>query len=113
MKEDGYDLLLEYQYNKPDLREHILNQVRLFNEKIDEMVVEYLISCLNDNGYFDKPLDSILKESNWNKETLLYHINLIRKCEPYGLFSFDLKLCLQIQCEQSEKPESETGYILC
>ena len=113
MKEDGYDLLLEYQYNKPDLREHILNLVRLFNEKIDEMVVEYLISCLNDNGYFDKPLDSILKESNWNKETLLYHINLLRQCEPYGLFSFDLKQCLQIQCEQSEKPESETGYILC
>ena len=46
-------------------------------------------------------------------DSLKYHLKLLRKLEPYGLFSFSLKECLSIQCLMSEKAESETGLILC
>lgn len=108
------DLLLDYEdYSKPNLRDTLLNELKLDNEKYDEDVCNYLISCLDSNGYFKYSKEEIFKDSLWNKSIIIYHIDLLRKKEPYGLFSHNLKECLSIQCQMSEKAESETGLILC
>ncbi|MGM9947764.1 RNA polymerase factor sigma-54 [Floccifex sp.] len=113
LKEDSYDLLLEYQEKKPDLKSHILNQIRLMDENIQMEVIEYLLSSINGNGYFDCSLEEMIQQSDYTKEQIEAHIQFLRQCEPYGLFAFDLKECLQLQCIQSEKAESETAFILC
>lgn len=108
------DLLLEFDdYSKPQLRDVLFEQLHLSNEKYDEDVCDYLISCLDSNGYFKYSKDEVIKESLWGLDSLKYHLKLLRKLEPYGLFSFGLKECLSIQCLMSEKAESETGLILC
>lgn len=108
------DLLLEFDdYSKPQLRDVLFEQLHLSNEKYDEDVCDYLISCLDSNGYFKYSKDEVIKESLWGLDSLKYHLKLLRKLEPYGLFSFSLKECLSIQCLMSEKAESETGLILC
>ncbi|MGN1276952.1 MAG: hypothetical protein ACI4UK_08190, partial [Floccifex sp.] len=113
LNENSYDLLLEYQEKKPDLRSHILSQIRLMDEKIQMEVIEYLLSCINGNGYFNCSLEQMCQQSDYTKEQLEAHIQFLRQCEPYGLFAFDLKECLELQCLQSEKAESETAFILC
>ena len=59
------------------------------------------------------PRMKLLKRVYRGLDSLKYHLKLLRKLEPYGLFSFSLKECLSIQCLMSEKAESETGLILC
>lgn len=113
LNENSYDLLMEYQEKKPDLRSHILDQIRLMDEKIQMEVIEYLLSCINGNGYFNCSLEDMIHQSDYTKEQLEAHIQFLRQCEPYGLFAFDLKECLELQCLQSEKAESETAFILC
>lgn len=108
------DLLLQYEdYSKPNLRDVLFRQLKLNNEKYDEEICEYLISCLDGNGYFKYSFEEVLEDSLWNKSEIMRHIELLRKLEPYGLFSFNLKDCLSIQCIMNEKAESETGLILC
>ena len=47
------DLLLEFDdYSKPQLRDVLFEQLHLSNEKYDEDVCDYLISCLDSNGLF-------------------------------------------------------------
>lgn len=108
------DLLLQYEdYSRPSLRDVLFEQLKFNYEKYNEDVCEYLISCLDGNGYFKYSYEEVLKDSLWDKSVLMYHIKLLRKLEPYGLFSFNLKECLSIQCIMNEKAESETGFILC
>lgn len=56
------DLLLEFDdYSKPQLRDVLFEQLHLSNEKYDEDVCDYLISCLDSNGYFKYSKDEVIK----------------------------------------------------
>lgn len=105
------DAMLEVMPDRKSesLEAHILDQVR-FRTDLQSDVMEYLLSFLDGNGWFDVPRSKL---DQYPDEVLDYHIEQARALDPAGCFCFSLKDCLQIQCELSEKAESETGLILC
>lgn len=107
------DAYLAYDYTKPSLRNEIMNQLHLMDNAFDEEVCDYLLSQLDSNGYFKITFQELMKQSPYTKSLLQYHLDLLHTLDPIGCFTFNLKDCLQIQCAQSEKAESETAYILC
>lgn len=107
------DAFLEYDYYKPSLHDEIMNQLHLMKESFDDEVCEYLLSQLDGNGYFKIHSKELIKQSSYSSYIIQHHIDLLHTIEPYGCFAFDLKDCLQIQCNQSEAAQSETALMLC
>lgn len=107
------DAYLEFDHSNQSLYDEIMEQARLskYNPNLD--ICEYLIFQLDSNGYFKCSYQELLKMSNYPKDVVKKHIALLRTFEPHGLFAFDLRECLQIQCKLSKTPISDTAFTLC
>lgn len=107
------DAYLEYDHSNKNLYDEIMEQARLSKYNPNEDICEYLIFQLDSNGYFKCSYQELLKASDYPSHIIKKHIAILRTFEPHGLFAFDLRECLQIQCKLAKKPASETAFILC
>lgn len=62
-------------------------------------VINYLIECLDDNGYFNIPAKEVAKANHLSEEVVNICLQDLRMLEPYGVFSQDLSHCLLRQAE--------------
>lgn len=107
------DAFLEYDHSSKNLYDEIMEQARLSKYNPNEDICEYLIFQLDSNGYFKCSYQELLKASDYPTDVVKKHIAILRTFEPHGLFAFDLRECLQIQCKLSKLPASDTAFILC
>ena len=90
--------------NGEDLYENLKSQLKLMSvpEKIRK-IVNYMIECINENGYFEESLNNIshtLKIDNTVAEEALF---VLQSMEPAGIGARDLRECLLLQLERQNK----------
>ena len=56
--------------------------------------MDYMIDCLEDNGFFETPLEEVASACGITEEQAARCLNDLRQLEPYGIFAEDLKHCL-------------------
>lgn len=107
------DSFLAYSREQKSLYEEIMEQVRWSKYHPDPAICEYLLCQLNSNGYFKINYRELLRQSPYPSDLLKRHIAILRTFEPHGLFAFDLKECLKIQCKLSNHKDREIAFQLC
>lgn len=83
-----------------------LDRLRL--EEGKRRLAEYLIRCLDDDGYLRTPLKELSQQGNISLEGLEEALTLVRTLEPAGVGAADLSQCLELQLERV----GETGPAL-
>ena len=104
---DSWSLIADLmaQIGEYDLNEH------------QKSIVSYLIGSLNDNGFIDRELYSIVDELafrmgiNTDESELLEMLNVLQKFDPPGIGARDLRECLLIQIDRKLESlaSGETG----
>lgn len=107
------DAFLDYDHSKRSLYDEIMEQVHLYRGNLDEELCEHLFSLLDGNGYFIVKKEALYHNSLFHKQAIQTHLNILHTFEPIGIFAFDLKDCLQIQCKNSDDPAAKIAYTLC
>lgn len=111
--QEDSDAFLNYQHDSPSLYNEIMDQLRYSKDKPNIEICEAMISNLDSNGYFKYSKDELLKQLDINEREYKHNLTILRKCEPYGCFTFSLKECLKLQCILSKKKISQAAMILC
>ena len=79
-------------------------------------VIEYLIDCLEDNGFFTVPIEEVARKCMVSVHIAEKCLEDLQQLEPYGIFALDLKHCLlkQLQVmgmEDSDEWKIVDGYL--
>lgn len=83
-----------------DLKTYLKNQLKIgLYDKDSLRILEYMILCLEDTGYFTVPVDEVAKTCGVSEEKILWALSELRQLEPVGVFSANLKECLLRQLE--------------
>lgn len=96
-----------------DLQEYLRSQ--LLTHELNEhehTVIEYMIACIDQKGYFTLPLDEVCRLyqiDNKKAEKLLY---IIQGMEPAGIGARDLRECLLLQLDRRQIDELKTRQII-
>ena len=75
-----------------------LDRLRL--EEGKRRLVEYLIRCLDDDGYLRVPLEELSQQGGIPLERLKEALALVQALEPAGVGAADLSQCLELQLER-------------
>lgn len=89
----------------PDLRQHLLEQLRLTRATArDRILVELLIEELDDNGYLATPLDELAAllpaELDIERDEWQAALRLLQSFDPPGVGAASLAECLLLQIER-------------
>jgi RNA polymerase sigma-54 factor len=90
------------------LREHLLEQVAVtVDNRRDRALVELLIDALDDNGYLEEALDTILErlpeELEIDIDEMLVALKLLQSFDPAGVGARNAPECLSLQIRRFEK----------
>ena len=90
------------------LREHLLEQVAVtVDNSRDRALVELLIDALDDNGYLEEALDTILErlpeELEIDIDEMLVALKLLQSFDPAGVGARNAPECLSLQIRRFEK----------
>jgi len=90
------------------LREHLLEQVAVtVDNRRDRALVELLIDALDDNGYLEEGLDTILErlpeELEIDMDEMLVALKLLQSFDPAGVGARNAPECLSLQIRRFEK----------
>jgi len=94
-EDDGYQ---EVASERPNLREHLLWQLRLsaLARDREEIGIE-LIGNINDDGYLRAELPEIAEKGGWPVSTVEEVLKKIQAMDPLGVGARDLTECLLLQ----------------
>ena len=92
------------------LAEHLKEQVRVSKLGDKEQIAEFLIDCLDEDGYLREPLIDIASRFGVSVPQLEEVLRLIQALDPPGVGARDLRECLLIQIEQLD--DDSGGRIL-
>lgn len=85
------------------LRRSLLGQLRLREYSAYQLkIMNYLIDCLDDKGFFTYDIQELAATSGYAKEDLEQCLNVLRRLEPAGIFSPNLTECLIAQLEAKD-----------
>lgn len=104
----------------PGLAEHLLAQLRLLRlSRRDAALVQWLIGELDDNGYLEAPLDTLMEalpeELAVEIEEVRAALGWLQSFDPTGVGARDLSECLWLQLRQPDRalfPELSTPGVL-
>ena len=99
----------------PSLREHLSSQLKLMHlSSRDQSLVLLLIDSINENGYLEESLETILEALPLELEVELLELQtalkLIQHLDPPGLGALNLQECLMLQLN---KLPSDTPHLQC
>ncbi|MCK4257826.1 MAG: RNA polymerase factor sigma-54 [Halanaerobiales bacterium] len=95
--------LKDYNYEnfvtaQPTLSEHLLLQFNLTINNPNELEIgEFLIGCLDANGFLSIPIDEMAQSLNVTNLDILKILEIIQTLDPIGVAARDLKESLMIQ----------------
>lgn len=121
LPQNQYDTFIEADYfdplshasNEGGLEETLQNFLlhQLHQLQVDQQLTtlaEYLIFCLDDDGYFRMDPAELSNELNISIEQINIALKLIRSLEPAGVGADSLSQCLVLQLQR----QSRTGLVL-
>lgn len=89
--------------NEGSLYDYIKMQLGLYNLEIEERkICEYIVDCLDKDGYLDIDEKYIIKELDIDNDLFLKCLGKIQKLEPNGMGARSLSECLLIQIENRD-----------
>ncbi len=89
--------------NEGGLYDYIKMQLGLYNLGIEERkICEYIVDCLDKDGYLDIDEKYIIKELDIDNDLFLKCLNRIQSLEPSGIGARNLSECLLIQIENRD-----------
>ncbi len=101
------------------LQEHLLRQLHMnLLTETEDKIGEYLISCIDKNGYFQNVLEEVLRLLATKEgveitiEEISRMLSVIQGFEPIGVGGRDLKECLMIQLQTQGKQDSLAARIV-
>ncbi len=116
MRRSGSDLKnpIDFAANKESSeREKLLEQVKWLDIEEDEQIIlQYLVLNLDENGYMRLEEEEILSQTGANQELLERGINLLQKLEPIGVGARNLSECLVLQLRNDYPEEKITEKII-
>ncbi|SHH01368.1 RNA polymerase factor sigma-54 [Tepidibacter thalassicus] len=101
-KEQNYNIENIIKYNI-SIYEHLKNQINYYNiDKKSKEIVEYIIDCLDENGYFKGDICEISKKFGISDENVLKNLKIVQSLEPSGVGARSVKECLLIQIKEKQ-----------
>lgn len=90
----------KFSYYETTLNEYLLLQFHVLSEDLTEtenLIGEYLIDCIDDNGYLLIDMDYICDILGVTQDMVEKLIGIIQQFDPAGVGARDIKECLLIQ----------------
>ncbi|MDA1274063.1 MAG: RNA polymerase factor sigma-54 [Verrucomicrobia bacterium] len=89
------------------LQEHLLEQVRLSDMTPDQrQVAEMIIGNIDDYGFLQAGIDELAFSTNIPAEKVLEVLKIVQTFHPPGVGARNIRECLLLQLERSEKTDS-------
>ena len=87
-------------HNEGSIRDYLLQQLdpNLYTEQ-EWKLFDYLIECLDDNGFFSIPLEEVAEKSALPVKIVQKCLAILKQLEPYGIFSANLEESLLRQLD--------------
>lgn len=111
------ELLPAFYTSHQELNENIsINDVTLTSELLAQSntskfehkeIANYLIECLDSNGYLTTSLSTLRKECHTSMKIMQDALNYIQTLTPLGVGARDLKECLAIQCKAMKTKQQD------
>lgn len=77
----------------------------------DMALADYLIECLDDNGYLKHSLESIAEETHTKVERVEWVLKRLQEVAPVGIGARDLRECLMLQVDFLESEGSVPEFV--
>lgn len=93
----------KFSYYETTLNEYLLLQFHVYAKELTErevLIGEYLIDCIDDNGYLIIDMDYICDILETGPEEIEKLIAIIQSFDPAGVGARNIKECLMIQLRQ-------------
>lgn len=85
------------------IKEYLLQQLQHNKySKAEWSLIQYLIDCLDDNGYFTFSLTDISAHTGADITLIEDMLHLLRSLEPLGVFAYNLSDCLVRQLDETD-----------
>ena len=99
--EDNKDVAHYVPGDDEDLYQHLQSQLNLMRlpQEIYK-AVNYMIGCIDENGYLQENIDDISKNLNIDKNKVEKALNQLQSMEPAGVGARNLQECLLLQLER-------------
>ncbi|MGM0602947.1 MAG: RNA polymerase factor sigma-54 [Bacillota bacterium] len=97
-KDYSFENMVEY---RPDLYEHLENQLFEVVSPSEISIGRYIIGNLNEQGFLEEDIDSISEKLNESREKIKKVLSAVQHLDPSGIAARDLKECLLIQLNNS------------
>ena len=83
------------------LAEYLLSQLLTKNlTKQQVKIVEYIVNCLDDKGYFTEDKEQLAKNLGTDTDRVEEVLSMLKKLEPAGICAESLAECLMLQLER-------------
>ncbi|EPR12855.1 RNA polymerase factor sigma-54 [Ruminiclostridium papyrosolvens] len=99
--EDNKDVAHYVAGDDEDLYQHLKSQLNLMKEPPEiYKAVQYMIGCIDQNGYLQEKIDDIVKAVKIDKNKTETALHQLQSMEPAGVGARNLKECLLLQLER-------------
>jgi RNA polymerase sigma-54 factor len=105
--DDDTPTWVELASSSPSLRDHVAGQLLSSIPKELRNAGEYVVGCLNDNGYLYEPVEEIALGGNCSIEQAELVIDQLRRCEPAGVGANGIQDSLLLQLRHHETVEGK------
>lgn len=75
-------------------------------------LMEYMIDCLDDTGFFSTPIEEVSDKTGMTEEEVKNALTILQGLEPYGIFAPDLKHCLLKQLEMMDMKDTSVWRVV-
>lgn len=75
-------------------------------------LLNYLIRCLDDSGFFPMTAAEAARQTPWSLEQVEQGLGWLRDLEPWGIFAADLRQCLLKQLEMAGEKGSDLWKVV-
>ncbi len=95
------------------LSESLTEQLHLLDlDEATQKVAEYLVGCLDDNGFLVIPVEEVADELGITPQEVVLALRKVQELEPTGVGARDLPESLLIQLRQTERGETLAARIV-
>lgn len=96
-----------------DLKDYIREQLAVAQISVNDWkIINYLIECLDENGFFSTPAAFVAMQCSEQEEDVRRCLAMLRELEPCGVFSESLKECLKQQIKKQGKISAELSFMI-
>lgn len=91
----------EYTPNPISLRQYLISQLgEIKVDPLSRKIAEYIIECLDDNGYFEEDIQEIASILSMPVKNIEKALILVQSLEPAGIGARNLKECMLLQLKR-------------